>query len=316
MSIFIVALVAGFLLLVWSADRFADDALRLGQYFQVSKFVIGFVVLGFGTSAPELLVSGLSAWQGNPGLAIGNALGSNITNILLILGITLCILPLYIDKRIVRRDFSLLITSTVLFILLILDKQLNQFDGIILVIAIMSILYLLTRLELKEHIRGEFPQGRVYRSLTPLLLSLSIDLIVLLLSSKLIVWSAVSTAEYLGISDLIIGLTIIALGTSLPELATCIASVIKKHGELTLGNIIGSNIFNTLGVTGITSLITVYSIPKQVFVRDLPIMLAATLGLFLLAWSFLRTKKIPRGFGVLFIAAYLTYILFTYQQNL
>ena len=245
MLIFIVALVVGFFLLMWSADKFVVHALHLDQHFHVSKLVIGMVVLGFGTSSPELLVSGLSAWQGNPGLSIGNALGSNTTNILLILGVTLCILPIYIDKRIVRRDFFLLLGATVLFTLLIIDRQLNRFDGSVLSIALVLVLYILTQLELKEHIREDSHRAATKQSLTRVLVGIAIGLVVLLLSSKLVVWSAISIAEYMGVSDLVIGLTIVAFGTSLPELATCVSSAIKKHSELALCNIIGSNIFNT-----------------------------------------------------------------------
>ena len=316
MLLFIAALVIGFSLLMWSADKFTDNALHLGHHFHVSKFVIGIVVLGFGTSAPELLVSGISAWQGNPGLAIGNALGSNTTNILLILGVTLCILPLYIDKRILRRDFFLLFGATALFLLLILDRQLKLFDGIILVAALVLTLYILTRFELKERMRGELTPVPIHKSLAALFIGLTISLVILLLSSEIVVWSAVSIAEQLGVSDLIIGLTIVALGTSLPELATCISSAMKKHSELALGNIIGSNIFNTLGVTGTASVITVYSVPRDIYDRDIPIMLIATIVLFLLAWLFLSSKKIPRSFGILFIIAYLMYIFIVYQQAL
>ena len=142
MILFIAALIVGFSLLMWSADQFTDNALHLAQHLHISKFVIGIVVLGFGTSAPELLVSALSALQGSPGLAIGNALGSNTTNILLILGVTLCLLPLYINKRVLRRDFFLLIGATVLFTVLIIDKHLNQIDGIILIAALLLTLYL------------------------------------------------------------------------------------------------------------------------------------------------------------------------------
>jgi cation:H+ antiporter len=144
---------------------------------------------------------------------------------------------------------------------------------------------------------------------------LLIGLAVLLASSKLVVWSATEIALHLGVSDLIIGLTIVALGTSLPELATCIASAMKKHGELALGNVLGSNIFNTLGVTAITSLITTYTLPKQFFARDYTVMLIATGVLFLLVLIFLRKKFIPRGFGLFFIAGYTAYMLLIYNQT-
>lgn len=314
MLLFIAALIVGFSLLMWSADQFTDNALHLAQHLHISKFVIGIVVLGFGTSAPELLVSALSALQGSPGLAIGNALGSNTTNILLILGVTLCLLPLYINKRVVQRDFFLLIGATILFTILIIDKQLNQIDGIILIAALLLTLYVLTRFEMKERMRGEISQEPTHKSLPIVLMGLALGLLILLLSSKLVVWSAVSIAEQLGVSDLIIGLTVIAFGTSLPELATCIASALKKHSELALGNIIGSNIFNTLGVTGIASVIAIYAIPPQFYERDYPVMLLATFVLFLLAWVFISKNVIPRIFGVFFISGYLAYITYIYLQ--
>lgn len=303
---------------MWSADKFTDHALRLGQHLRLSKFVIGFAILGFGTSAPELLVSGLSAWQGNPGLAIGNALGSNATNILLILGVTLCIMPLYINKDILCRDFPLLIAATTLLILLVLDQKLQRLDSIILILALGLILYLLTRIEMKKHEQEQHPQNSIRKSPTILLIGLSFSLAVLLLSSKLVVWSAVEIATHLDVKDLIIGLTIVALGTSLPELATCIASAMKKRSELILGNIIGSNIFNTLGVSGTAGIIAAeaYVVPRQVYIRDIPIMAIATLGLFLLAWLFLRKNKIPRSLGILFFTGYLIYIFFIYRQAL
>ncbi len=314
MIISLIALVAGFLLLMWSANIFVDHALHLDQHFNISKLVIGMVVLGFGTSSPELLVSAISALQGNPGLAIGNALGSNVANILLVLGITLCVLPLHIYKRIVQRDFVLLIGATALFTILILDKQLTFLDGIIMLFALLLTLYVLAKSEIKEHIRDESMVEPTDKSLRNVLFGIIVGLIVLLLSSKLVVWGATSIAQYLGVSDLIIGLTIVALGTSLPELATCVSSALKKHSELVLGNVIGSNIFNTLGVTGVASTIANYSVPREIYFRDFPIMLAATVLLFILALIFIPKKKIPRGFGIIFAVAYIIYMYFIYLQ--
>lgn len=313
MLTFIIALAVGFSLLMWSADQFVEHALQLDQHFHVSKYVIGIVVLGFGTSAPELFVSAISAWQGNPGLAIGNALGSNTTNILLVLGVTLCIFPLYINARVLRKDFLLLLGATALFTVLILDHQLQLLDGVILIIVLLAMLYVLTTPEQNTTIQTEPKQVPTQKSLAAVLTGLALGLTILLLSSKLVVWGAISIAELLNINDLIIGLTVIALGTSLPELATCISSAMKKHSELAVGNIIGSNIFNTLGVTGIASLITTYSVPHELYERDIPIMWIATIMLFLLAWVFIRTKIIPRAFGILFIIAYLSYMYFLYQ---
>ncbi len=316
MLTFIIALAVGFSLLMWSADQFVEHALQLDQHFHVSKYVIGIVVLGFGTSAPELFVSVISAWQGNPGLAIGNALGSNTTNILLVLGVTLCIFPLYIDARVMRKNFLLLLGAMALFTVLILDHQLQLLDGVILIIVLLAMLYVLTTPVQNTTIQTEPKQVPTQKSLAAVLTGLALGLTILLLSSKLVVWGAISIAELLNINDLIIGLTVIALGTSLPELATCISSAMKKHSELAVGNIIGSNIFNTLGVTGTASLITAYSVPHEIYERDIPIMWIATIMLFLLAWVFIRTKIIPRAFGILFIIAYLSYMYLLYQQSL
>lgn len=314
MLIFIAALGIGFLLLMWSANTFADNALLLGKHFNISKILIGIVILGFGTSTPELLVSALSAWQGNSGLAIGNAIGSNITNILLVLGVTLCILAIRIDTELIRKNFLLLLAATALFSLLIFDHQLSFIDGVILAVALIFILYLLSCFEEQTNSSAEETSPAFNQALSKTFTGLFIGLAILLASSKLVVWSATEIALQLGVSDLIIGLTIVAFGTSLPELATCIASAMKKHGELALGNIVGSNIFNTLGVTATASLIVTYNLPEQIFTRDYPVMLISTGVLFLLVLVFLRKKFIPRGFGLLFIAGYAAYIYLIYTQ--
>ncbi len=314
MLTFIIALVFGFLLLLWSANRFADEALLLGQHLNFSKILIGIVILGFGTSAPELLVSAISAWQGNPGLAIGNAIGSNIANISLVLGVTLCILPLVINTEIVRRNFLLLLAATVLLTVLIIDHQLKFLDGLILILALLITLYVLAKSD--GEIEHAIESVSNNKSTERIVFDLIVGLVILILSSRLVVWAAVGIAKNIGVSDLIIGLTIIALGTSLPELATCVASALKKHSELALGNVVGSNIFNTLGVTATASLITSYSIPNQVFTRDYPAMLIATAILFVLVIIFLRKKYIPRIFGLLFLSGYLAYMYFIYIQSI
>jgi len=315
MLIPIAALILGFIMLAWSADNFAEHAISLGQQLHISNFIIGFVVLGFGTSAPELLVSGFAAWQGNPGLAIGNAIGSNITNILLILGATLCLIPLHLNKAVLRSNFLLLLVATTIFSVFLLDKQLNRFDGVILITALLLSLFTLTRLSFSKTETTTTEITAQKNSLAKLIIGLLFTLVILLLSSKLVVWGAVSIAEKFGVSDLVIGLTIVALGTSLPELATCVASALKKNSELVLGNIVGSNIFNTLGVTGTASLIATYAVPQQVFTRDLPIMLSATAALLLLVWLFAKKSKIPRAFGAPFILAYVLYMFYIFQQS-
>lgn len=312
MLIFTAALGIGFLLLMWSANRFADEALLLGRYFNIPKIVIGIVILGFGTSAPELLVSSISALQGNPGLAIGNAVGSNITNILLVLGATLCVLPVIVSTQIIKHHFLLLLGATLLFSVLIIDHQLNFLDGAILFIALVFSLYLLSNFNNQE---ADAEHDLISnKSVGKISIGLMIALVVLLLSSKLVVWGAVGIAQGLGISDIIIGLTIVALGTSLPELATCVASALKKHSELALGNVMGSNIFNTLGVTSVASLISSYSLPEIFYQRDYPAMLIATILLFTLALIFLAKGLIPRVFGLVFLAGYFIYMYMIFLQ--
>ena len=308
------ALVAGFLLLAWSADRLVSSASQLGQRLKIPAYIVGFLVLGFGTSAPELLVSGISAWQGNPGLAVGNALGSNITNILLILGITLCVSPLYLHEDALQRDFIILIAATALFAVLIFDRQLQFHDGLILLVIMAAMLYHMTRRKLEGQALEEFTPASAEKKLAALLAVLLVSLAVLLASSKLVVWSSISIAKLLGISDLIIGLTMVAFGTSLPELATCLTSALKKRSELVLGNIVGSNIFNVLGVVGTASVIASYSVPREIYTRDLPVMSAATAGLFLAVLALQRSKKIPRGLSILFISSYFAYIFLIYLQ--
>ena len=314
MLIFIAALGIGFMLLMWSANRFADEALLLGQHFNIPKIIIGIVILGFGTSAPELLVSSISAWQGNPGLAIGNAVGSNITNILLVLGATLCVLPVLVSAQILKHQFILLLGATILFSVLIIDNELNFIDGVILFAALIFSLYLLS--SFGEQDFDDENVSSTNRSISKISLGLMVGLATLLLSSKLVVWSAVGIAQSLGISDIIIGLTIVALGTSLPELATCVASALKNHSELALGNVIGSNIFNTLGVTSVASLISIYTLPESFYARDYPAMLIATIFLFSLAMIFLVKGAIPRIFGLLFLAGYFVYMYMIFLQSI
>jgi cation:H+ antiporter len=232
-----------------------------------------------------------------------------------VLGVTLCILAIKIDMKLIRNNFLLLLGATVIFSLLILDRELHFVDGIILFSALLITLYLLSRFEIQPDDVTHDSRSTLNKPIAVLVGGVLIGLMVLLVSSKLVVWSATEIAQQLGVSDLVIGLTIVALGTSLPELATCIASAMKKHSELALGNIVGSNIFNTLGVTGTASLIANYKLPNQVFSRDYPVMLIATGILFLLVMIFLRKKYIPRSFGLLFIAGYAIYIYLIYSQT-
>lgn len=279
----------GFLILVWAADRFIEGAAGLARNLGVSPLVVGLTIVGFGTSAPEMLVSGLAAWEGNSGIAIGNALGSNITNLALVLGITALFIPMHVGSAILRREFPVMLLVMVAALLLLVDDRLGRLDGILLLggmVAYVAWLAWLARNDgggadpmvatLTEEIPEGLPTGRA-------LLWTLIGLLLLLGSARLIVWGASTAAASMGVSDLVIGLTIVAIGTSLPELAAALSSARKREFEMALGNVIGSNIFNLLGVLGLPGVIHATAVPAGVLQRDFPAMLLLTALVFLFA---------------------------------
>ena len=255
------AVLCGLVMLVWSADRFVDGAARTASYFKVPPMLIGMLVVGFGTSAPELMVSALSAIQNNPGIALGNAYGSNITNIALILGITALISPITVLQQVLRKELLVLTLVTGLAVWQLWDGQLTRVDAIVLLVLLAALVGWTVRAEQKAHLQAASAteEGATVPSLDdeaaapirPILFWLIIDLALLVISSRVLVWGAVEIAHGFGVSDLIIGLTIVAVGTSLPELASSVAAARKGEDDLALGNVIGSNLFNTLGVVGL-----------------------------------------------------------------
>ena len=232
MTLFILAILVGFVLLIWSADRFVDGAAVSAKYAGIPSLLIGMIVVGFGTSAPEMLVSAIAAADGSPELALGNALGSNIVNIGLILGITALIAPIAVHSNIVKKELPLLLVVSVLFALLIVDGGLSRFDAGVLLLGFFSFMgwSIYSGLKSKnDSLATDVEQELNVQtmSLKAAIVWLVVGLVVLIISSRLLVWGAVSIAEIMGISDLIIGLTIVALGTSLPELAASIAAARK-----------------------------------------------------------------------------------------
>ena len=323
MILFITAIVIGLVLLVWSADRFVDGAVGVAQFLGMSTFLIGMVVVGFGTSAPEMVVSILSAMNNTPQLALGNAYGSNIANIALILGATALIAPVIVKKQAMSRDIPILLLVTVLTVLLVKDGNVSFSDGAFLLLAFVAVTVLNIGLELKdrrkrkkaEMLDGEIPEvaGPIWKSLLWLVVGLG----VLIASSRMLVWGAVGMAQALGVSDLVIGLTIVAVGTSLPELASSIAAARRGENDLAVGNIIGSNFFNTLVVVGIAAVISpINSMEPAVLSRDVPIMSALTLLLFLMSFPFLKRKRKKGGQfgfgrigGALLLSLYVAYLV-------
>jgi len=307
----IVAILIGFALLIWSADLFVDGASAVAQNLNVSPLLIGLVIVGFGTSAPEMLVAAFASADGAPGLAIGNALGSNITNISLVLGATALLVPLHVHSGILKREMPIL-TGIMLVILAILwDGTLSLIDGIILAVGLFLVMGWLSKQAIKE--TGD-PLNQEFKDELPVAmpmpkasLTLLIGLLVLLGSSKLLVWGATNIAVELGISDLIIGLTIVAIGTSLPELAATIMSAYKKEHDIALGNIIGSNIFNMLGVLAIPALMAPGKLPEGVLERDLPWTIGLTLLLFLMAYGFKSAGYLSRFKGAILLICFVAY---------
>ena len=308
----ILSLLAGFLLLMWSADAFTDNGAKIARIFNISPLVIGLLVFGFGTSAPEMLVSGLAAYDGIPEMSIGNAFGSNIFNIGLVLGVTAIILPVTVEKSVIKKEWLYLFLSTLIVGFLLLDGFLSFTDGLIL----LSLLLLFLINVFRESKKGspidtdslEINSQNQDKGRTWLLLIVS--LIILVSSAKLVVWGGVSIAEFFEIDKLIIGLTVVALGTSLPELAVSISSALKKQHQMVIGNIIGSNLFNTLGVLAIPALIVPFTpelilkVPPEVMSRDFVYMLILTLLIVILSMRL----KISRFGGFILLTALSIYL--------
>ncbi len=306
----LLAIAGGFVLLTWSADRFVTGASALAYNLKVSPLIIGLTIVSLGTSAPEILVSMVASLQGNPALAIGNALGSNIINTGLILGITALIIPLKVHSSIVRRELPVLLLVMALALVLLLDGWLGRLDGIILLTGMAVMLVWITRIGLKSQVSHD-PMSEEFEEEIPTDLStakaifwLLVGALVLLASSRLLVWGSVSIAQTLGVSDLVIGLTIVALGTSLPELAASVMSAVKNEHDIAIGNIIGSNIFNLLAVLGLPGLLNPSAVDAAVLQRDYPVMVALTVAVFLMAYGFRGKGRITRAEGAILVVAF------------
>ncbi|MCO6411508.1 MAG: calcium/sodium antiporter [Thiogranum sp.] len=310
----LLAVVAGFALLAWGAERFVVGAAGSARLLGVSPLLIGLTIVGFGTSAPEILVSAVAALKGNPGLAIGNAIGSNITNIALILGATALITPLTMHSRLVRRELPVLIATTLVAWWLLSDGELQFTDGLILMAGLAALVGWIIHAGLTAR-NGPDPMAAEYEAEIPTDLSmpqalfwLAAGLVVLVASSRMLVWGAVGVAEYFGVSDLIIGLTIVALGTSLPELAASVASALKNEHDIAIGNVVGSNMFNLLAVLGLPGILAPSAVEAAVVTRDVPLMIALSVALLLMAYGFRgRGGRINRLQGALLMAVYFGY---------
>jgi cation:H+ antiporter len=321
----IIAILGGFSLLIWSADKFVIGASGIAFNFGVSPLIIGLTIVGFGTSAPEMIVSVMAAYQDTPNLAIGNALGSNITNIALVLGITAIITPLIVNSKLLKREYPILFMIMLLAWGLLSDGELNTIDGYILLLTMFTLILFITLITIKEKksttpidpLETEFNQEiPTHLSSSMALLWLFIGFILLLASSRLLIWGAVNIAHAFHISDLVIGLTIIAIGTSLPELAASISSALKGEHDIAIGNVIGSNMFNLLGVLGIPGVIQPSILDPNILQRDYPIMIALSILFFIFAYGFTKKGHINRLKGSILLFCYMTYMVVLYQNTL
>ncbi len=318
MLLYIFAVIGGLALLVYGADRFIYGAAGTADALKVSPLIIGLIIVGFGTSAPEILVSGTAALQGNPELGFGNAIGSNIANIALVLGAAALIMPLKVDSQTLRREFPALLAVSLATFFLVLDGHISRIDSGILLVGIVVILFLLAYIAshkkssdpLVEEFNEEIPHDiSIRRGLVWLIVGLCL----LIVSAEILVWGAVKIAQTFGISDLIIGLTVIAIGTSLPELAASIMSAIRDEHDLIIGNIIGSNMFNLLAVIGIAGMISPGEFPADALSRDMPIMLGLTIVLLFMAFGLRGAARISRYKGAVLLSGFVAYeyILYT-----
>ncbi|KJS02046.1 MAG: calcium/sodium:proton antiporter [Desulfobulbaceae bacterium BRH_c16a] len=308
------AVVFGLALLVWSADRFVEGSAITCRNFGMPPLLIGMVIVGFGTSAPEMMVSALASFQGNPGIALGNAYGSNITNIALILGLTALISPIAVHSQVLRKELPLLTAVTVLAILQLWDGWLSRADAVVLLCVFFGLMgwsiwqgmkkqpdTFAAEMEQELDIEAlEMPMGRAVFWLVT-------GLVLLILSSRILVWGAVEIARGFGVSDLIIGLTIVAVGTSLPELASSISALRKGEHEIALGNVLGSNLFNTLAVVGIAGAIHPMAVSGEVVYRDMAVMSLLTLSLFVFGYGFKGLGRINRFEGAALLVCYVGY---------
>ncbi|MGB5855655.1 MAG: calcium/sodium antiporter [Oceanisphaera sp.] len=309
----IAAIVLGLAVLVWSADRFVDGASATARYAGMPPLLIGMVIVGFGTSAPEIVVSVISAMEGNPGLALGNGYGSNIANIGLILGVTALISPIAVHSQVLRKELPILLFITLLSLALLWNGMITRTDATILLVVFV----LLMGWSIKQGMKGgadsmgseeaqELDDNPM--SLKKAIIWLIVGLLLLVVSSRILVWGAVDIAQAFGVSDLVIGLTVVAIGTSLPELASSIAAIRKNQHDLAIGNVIGSNLFNTLAVVGLAGVISPMEVASEVFSRDFVVMIGLTLSLFVLGYGFKgRPARINRIDGGLLLIIYISY---------
>jgi cation:H+ antiporter len=308
----ITQLAGGFVLLVWGADRLVAGASALARNLGVSPLVIGLTIVAFGTSAPELVVSGVAAYRGNPGLAVGNAIGSNIANIGLILGLTAILYPLRVESETLKREYPLLMLIMIASLIMAADLLFDRTEGYLLLTGLVALIIWMIRFGLRrphgdplaDDFEAEIPSNMPTKTAV---LWMSVGLIILPVSSKFLVDGAIFIARSLEVSEVVIGLSIMAFGTSLPELAAAMTSALRHEDDLAIGNIIGSNMFNILGVLGIAAVINPVDVDILILKQDFPVMFLFTMLLFFMAYGIHGPGKISRKSGFLLLSMFITY---------
>ncbi len=313
MLLAIAAIIFGLALLVWSADRFVDGAAATARHAGMPPLLIGMVIIGFGTSAPEMVVSAMAAVDGNPGLALGNAYGSNITNIGLVIGLVAVLSPIQVHSQVLRKELPLLFAITLLAGWQLLDGNLTRADGwtLLAVFAVVMGWSIVQGMRKGPDALGSDMDKELIEHPMPLnraLMWLVLGLVLLVVSSRMLVYGAVFVAQSLGVSDLVIGLTVVAIGTSLPELASSLMAIKKGEHDLALGNVIGSGIFNTLAVVGIAASIQPLAVEAVVLQRDWLLMTALTVALFIMGFGLRgRQGRINRLEGAALLTVFFGY---------
>jgi cation:H+ antiporter len=306
------ATLAGFILLTWGADRFVVGAASTARNLGIPPLLIGLTLVGMATSGPEIFVSVTASLAGDPALAAGNAIGSNIANIGLVLGMTAVIMPISVRSVTLRREMPALLAVTLIMTMVFVNLHLGRLEGALLLFTLVLVLYWLVVLGSRSgeadpialEYATEIPADMPMRSA---LGWLALGLVVLLTGANLLVWGAQNLAIEFGVSELVIGLTVVAIGTSLPELAVSIISALKGEHDLAVGNIIGSNLFNSLAVVGIAGIIHPAVFERELLTAHLPVMIGLTLALFLMTYNFGNHSRIRRVEGALLLVAFFSY---------
>ena len=291
MLLYFAMVISGISLLVWSADRFTDGAAAIARNFGISPLIVGLTIVAMGSSAPEIIVSLNAAIKGTPGLAIGNAIGSNIANVGMVLGIASIVVPLKVQSNMLKREIPVLFGVMLLAFAVMVDHELSTTDGLILLISLGAYISWLTRTAIRSRNKNDLMLEELIEELPEqmpnwkAIVWVVIGLILLQLSSKLLVNGAIEIASEFGVSDFLIGVTIVAVGTSLPELAASITGVLKGEHELAIGNVIGSNIFNLLAVLGVPAVVTLVEVEPEILLIDYSFMFGLIVAVCFMAWG-------------------------------